>query len=355
MLRTVLKSKLHRLTVTQADLEYEGSVTIDENLMDAADLLPPDLHQVVIAGSILSLLLTPFLVRAAPTLVEALVARRLARGAAGPAEADGEEEPGAAGRVIVVGFGHAGRTLTRTLRSLGVDYVVVESNASNVEAAREAGEPIVFGDATRPPVLQRLGVVRAKLVAVAISDPLATRRIVSRIHAMAAHTPVLARTRYVQEVDVLESAGARAVVAEEYEAALELVARVLEHFQIPAAAIHNFTSALREEGYGAIRGPTSVPIDPWLVELLDRVETEWLEVPDTFRSEVSLVDLDVRARTGANILAIERAGVATPNPTPVDRLRAGDRLLVLGNASAHRSLSALLASGSGVDRGDREG
>ena len=40
MLRTMLKSKLHRATVTHANLEYEGSITIDENLMDAADLLP---------------------------------------------------------------------------------------------------------------------------------------------------------------------------------------------------------------------------------------------------------------------------------------------------------------------------
>ena len=40
MFRTMLKSKLHRATVTQADLHYVGSVTIDENLMDAADLLP---------------------------------------------------------------------------------------------------------------------------------------------------------------------------------------------------------------------------------------------------------------------------------------------------------------------------
>jgi len=39
MLRTMLKSKIHRATVTQADLHYVGSVTIDENLMDAADLL----------------------------------------------------------------------------------------------------------------------------------------------------------------------------------------------------------------------------------------------------------------------------------------------------------------------------
>jgi aspartate 1-decarboxylase len=37
--RTMLKSKIHRATVTQADLHYVGSVTIDEDLMDAADLL----------------------------------------------------------------------------------------------------------------------------------------------------------------------------------------------------------------------------------------------------------------------------------------------------------------------------
>ncbi len=40
MFRTMLKSKLHRATVTQADLHYVGSVTIDEDLMEAADLLP---------------------------------------------------------------------------------------------------------------------------------------------------------------------------------------------------------------------------------------------------------------------------------------------------------------------------
>ena len=39
MIRTMLKSKIHRATVTQADLHYVGSVTVDENLMDAADLL----------------------------------------------------------------------------------------------------------------------------------------------------------------------------------------------------------------------------------------------------------------------------------------------------------------------------
>ena len=40
MLRRVLKSKIHRVTVTEADVNYEGSVTIDSALMDAADILP---------------------------------------------------------------------------------------------------------------------------------------------------------------------------------------------------------------------------------------------------------------------------------------------------------------------------
>ena len=39
MLRTMLKSKIHRATVTQSDLHYVGSVTIDAELMDAADLI----------------------------------------------------------------------------------------------------------------------------------------------------------------------------------------------------------------------------------------------------------------------------------------------------------------------------
>ncbi|WP_250031494.1 aspartate 1-decarboxylase [Paractinoplanes maris] len=40
MFRTMLKSKIHRATVTQADLHYVGSVTIDVDLLEAADLIP---------------------------------------------------------------------------------------------------------------------------------------------------------------------------------------------------------------------------------------------------------------------------------------------------------------------------
>lgn len=47
MFRTMMKSKLHRATVTEANLNYVGSITIDEDLMDAADLLANEKVQIV--------------------------------------------------------------------------------------------------------------------------------------------------------------------------------------------------------------------------------------------------------------------------------------------------------------------
>lgn len=47
MRRTLCKSKIHRATITGADLNYEGSLTLDRALMDAADMLPYERVQVV--------------------------------------------------------------------------------------------------------------------------------------------------------------------------------------------------------------------------------------------------------------------------------------------------------------------
>ncbi|MEC0247231.1 aspartate 1-decarboxylase [Paenibacillus chitinolyticus] len=47
MFRTMMKSKLHRATVTEANLNYVGSITIDEDLMELADLLPNEKVQIV--------------------------------------------------------------------------------------------------------------------------------------------------------------------------------------------------------------------------------------------------------------------------------------------------------------------
>jgi CPA2 family monovalent cation:H+ antiporter-2 len=317
---------------------------------NAAGLIGATLYQVVLAGSILSLVLTPFVVRAAPSIAE-FVALRLE----GPVET-GEEADGLAPkdadeerqRVIVIGYGPAGQTLTRLLRAIGVPYVVLDANAQAVRH-KHAGDPrVIFGDATRPTVLERLALEHARLLVIAISDPLATRRIVSRARLVAPNTPILARTRFVEEVDRLETAGATVVVAEEFEGSIAVVAQALERFQIPSGAIGRFTEALRDEGYDAIRFPAALPMDPWLVELLDQGGTEWVRVPRSFVGEVSLGDLDVRARSGASILAIEHAGHSITNPEASQPVRGGDRLLVLGDADNLARLAALFEPPAGA-------
>jgi aspartate 1-decarboxylase len=47
MMRVILKSKIHRAHVTEANIDYEGSISIDKNLMEAADILPYEQVQVL--------------------------------------------------------------------------------------------------------------------------------------------------------------------------------------------------------------------------------------------------------------------------------------------------------------------
>ncbi len=294
----------------------------------AAGLLSDDLGQAFVAGSVLSLVASPFLVQASP-----VIARRLSSLAA---NADPEVEVTAPSgeHVVLVGHGLAGRNVARVLDSIGVSYACVDSNPGNVSEAQARGKQVVWGDATRPGLLRRLGLLHARLVVVAITDPVATLRVVELVHRVAPAARILVRTRYVRDVDRLHAAGAERVVAEELEGAIDLVSKVLREFSIPDGAISRFGEELREEGYALLQAPAALGLDPWLAELLEQVDTEWIEVPAGAASGRSLAEIDWRARTGGSVLAIDRGGVTVPNPGPEMVLHAGDRVLVFGGSEA---------------------
>jgi CPA2 family monovalent cation:H+ antiporter-2 len=305
----------------------------------SAGLLDEGLQQVFIAGSVLSLMATPFLVRAAPA-----VAARLTRSGR---SSDGEAaEAPLSDHAVLVGFGLAGRNVARVLRSLEIPYIAIEANAAAVREARAQGERVIYGDATRSVLLQRVGIAHAKLIAVAITDPTATRQVVDLARSLNPTATILARTRYVLDVDRLQVAGADVVVAEELEGTIDLVSETLRIFGIAGGAIERFTSELRDEGYEMLRTPTALALDPWLTELLERVSTEWIEVPESFEGEASLADLEFRARTGASVLVIDRGGTTSSNPPPSFAIRAGDRLLVFGGSEKVARARDLLGTGA---------
>jgi CPA2 family monovalent cation:H+ antiporter-2 len=305
---------------------------------DEAGLLSQDLRQVFVAGSIATLLLTPFLVRAAPRFASWVTSDR------SPAPALGEptESPDQ-GHVLLIGFGLGGQNIARILKARGTPYMAIDANAARVRSAQDRGEPALYGDATRRGLLERAGLEQASMIVIAISDPIATREVAAISRALAPTTPILARTRYVLEVDMLERSGATKVVVEELEATLELITQLLRTFGVPQDAISRFTTELRDEGYVFLRSPDEI-LDPWLVEQLEGVSTDWVEVPATHTREASLVDLDVRARTGATVVAVQREG-ATLTGDPNQAIRAGDRLLVVGGPDAITRLRRFLEAG----------
>jgi CPA2 family monovalent cation:H+ antiporter-2 len=305
----------------------------------AAGAFDPELLQVFVAGSIATLLAAPFLIRAAPRLADWLSRRPApaAHAAAHPAEAAGPH-------VAIVGYGLTGRTLSRVLDGARVPWLAVDANPQAARRAEATGGRVRFGDATRREILASLGVARARLVVVAVSDPLATRAVIAMSRALAPTTPVLVRTLYAAEIDELQRAGATAVVAAELEATLDLISAVMRSLAVPEEAVARVEDALRDEGYEALRASSNLLLDPWFEDLLREATTDWIAIPDGPAAGRSIEELAIRTRTGASILAVRHGEQIERNPPPERRLEAGEELLALGEPEALERLRALVAA-----------
>jgi len=118
--------------------------------------------------------------------------------------------------VIIVGFGLNGRNLARVLKDSDIPYVVLELNPDAVRKSKRKGEPIYYGDGTSPEMLRKLGILWARVLVIAISDPSATRRIVEIARMENPRIHIMVRTRYVSEIEELVSLGADEVRKEGY-------------------------------------------------------------------------------------------------------------------------------------------
>jgi CPA2 family monovalent cation:H+ antiporter-2 len=140
----------------------------------ASGLLPGDIFQAFIASSILTILATPFLIRAAPGVAsggERVMPWKRRRTHEAPKPACDLE-----GHVIIAGYGLNGRNLAHVLKEAGIGYFIIELNPVTVREAGAMGELIVFGDVSSRTILEEAGARRAKGIVFAISDPLVTRR-----------------------------------------------------------------------------------------------------------------------------------------------------------------------------------
>lgn len=300
-------------------------------------LLAGAAYQLFLAISVLTMATTPLLMAVGPRLADNLLRRplpeRLKRGwypvATGQGR-DAKERP--RDHLIIIGFGINGRNVARSARMAGIPYRIIEINPDTVKSERARGEPIDYGDATQEAVLQHAGVETARVVVVAISDPVATRRITSLVRRLNTKVHIIARTRFVQEMGPLLELGANEVIPEEFETSIEIFTRVLMKYLIPREDIERFIAEVRADGYEMFRSLSteSAAFSDLKLHLAD-VEISTFRVDES--SPIvgkSLAEIDLRKRYGVTLLAIRRNSQILSNPGGDTILCANDVLVILG-------------------------
>jgi monovalent cation:H+ antiporter-2, CPA2 family len=312
-------------------------------------LMNPADGQIFLAVSILSMAATPFLIQAVQDWshgFEAISGRRGAKPSSGQPSGD---MPANGGHVIVVGYGLNGQNLSRVLKEVGIPYRILEMNPDLVRSAKAAREPISFGDATRPEILEQAGIQQARVLVVAISDPAATVRLVSQARRLRPELYVIVRTRYVTEIDRLDRLGADQVIPEEFETSVEIFARVLQQYHIPRNVISLQVDLIRKEHYGTLRGLRlqGKQLDELNQFLVGTTTDIFLLLEGSPAIGKSLQEIDLQAQSGTTVIAVVRDGKSFPHAGPDFTLLAGDMLVLLGSHKALDDAGEILNPPSG--------
>ncbi|HXE76230.1 MAG TPA: cation:proton antiporter [Candidatus Xenobia bacterium] len=192
-------------------------------------------YQAFLAAAVVTMILTPIVIQISPHLAARMPEMRALHRffpEPGEAELESESQP-LHDHVVVCGYGLNGRLTAGVLRRLRVPYLVLETNPETVQAGQAVNEHIFFGDGSTREILVKAGVAHARAVVFAISDPFVLGRAVANARALNPRIFIIVRTKRLEDAPELEKAGASVVIAEEMEAAQEIIIRLLELYNIP--------------------------------------------------------------------------------------------------------------------------
>jgi glutathione-regulated potassium-efflux system ancillary protein KefC len=185
-----------------------------------ARVFPAETASLLIGAVAVSMLLTPLLLAAADRLL-------LPRLAGEGRTLDELSEPQGA-PVIIAGFGRYGQIIGRLLDAQGIASTVLDHDADMVEAARNFGYKVHYGDATRLDLLRIAGAATARVLVVAVDDKEQSLRIVALAQEHFPHLELVARARDVPHWNALRDRGVVRVERELFESSLRSGRTVLE-------------------------------------------------------------------------------------------------------------------------------
>ncbi len=235
------------------------------------DLLEPRTYNIILGTAVVTIVLSPFVARLGDSLVARREARALTAGLAAPAEdldANGPADGVGASRteqgisaddasrrptVVVLGAGRVGRVVITAVRTRGFRCVVVDRDARRLDAAKRLGASTVFGDAANPAILKRLGLDRARVLIIAVGDPLTARLAAERARRINPRLSIASRARGKKEIDTLQGLDVARVADPEAEAAFELARHALQRMGVSGPELNGIVTGLRRDAYGRDR------------------------------------------------------------------------------------------------------
>jgi len=309
-----------------------------------ADLIPGRIGEPLLVAIVLSMVLSPFILNN-----NKAVARFLLREKGPPAPGVREEvttiEIARREHVILCGFGRVGQNVARVLESQGFEYIALDLDPARIRAARQAGDPVIFGDSSDESLLVKVGLETASAVVVSFSDPATSVGILHSIRRLRPDVPVLVRTADDVRIKELQDAGATDVVPETFEASLMLVSHVLMLLHVPVTRVVRTVNDIRSNRYAVLRN------------IVRRGDARPLDETHEHREEIKSVVVppgawavgrtlrDVRSR-GVEVVftGIRRLGILGREPAGDTVLRDGDIVVIYGHPEElERAESVLLA------------
>lgn len=296
-------------------------------------------YSIMLTTAVVTMALTPFAMRLAPHLYGRWRERF-------PKEAMSTfnlPERGLRDHVVIAGYGRVGSFVARLLARLEQPFAVVDSNPGQGDRARDAGYPVVYGDAGAEPVLEAAGVRRARLVIVTVPDPVGARLVVERVRSINPNVHVVVRSTTVDQLEELGRLGVYEAVHPESEAGLELGRQALSHLGVPVGDVQRFADEVRRELYAPItRQSTDGDLLAQLGRVSRQIETEWVRLPENSPLKGHTIgELGVRTETGASIVAIVRDDLVLPSPGPDAAFEPGDLVGVLGTPEQRAAFAAM--------------
>lgn len=347
--KSLITTVLLRLVGERADTAVRTGLVLSQGgefgfvlvtLAVSLNVFSPDRAGLIVAMTVLTMIATPALIQNS-----ARVARKVQQRMALPDESNSIADD-ISGHVILCGYGRVGQNLSRYLSRFHIETVAIDSDIVRIHESSQAGEKILFGDASRKDTLERAGIHRASLLVITFDDARRAEKIMRLVHSFEPNMRVLVRTRDDTSLDQLIEAGATEVVPEVLEASLMLIAHALLLMEVPLGKVLATLRQSRRDRYKLLHGYYHGDSFPSMdsagnayrllhaVTLAGKARCQGRRI-----SETGLEKLNVTIR------AIRRAGTNIQDPEGDTVLESGDVVILYGPLDAVERGEELLLGG----------